>query len=486
MNKKIIITALLTLVTMTGRTQSTKTATITGYSPALKDGTVIGVATGTIGNDVGTVQDGRFSVTIPVDDITLINLDFFGEGCPNSSLYIYLKPGVDVKISGEDCLFPLWKIESPIAEQQTQNRIVEHCRDLMAEILRLQLSKAWDKLEPLELKLEKQKMDILPSLPVDAASVNTLWGISLTAKNTKDFPYMEQLKNLEKSFAARVPKSLKKQMEEIHSYVYPPRLLQVGEQAADFELFDLQGNKHHLSEAFSDGRYVLLDFWGIGCHACYLSEPEMREFYEKMKDKVEIVGINENRLSEWKEHEFNKRIVWKNWNDGMRGINIVSSYCDVAAMPYYVLLSPDKRIIWKALGYLPGYFMGMMEGLNGLPQDNSSNLALAVTKVDVSANATKVSFRYYTNKEYSFSVAKESFLEANGKRYKVTAADGITLDEQTFAKVKAHTATEGTLATIYYSDFTLTFEPFDTKPASFTFKESDAQGAFTIRNISLE
>ena len=260
----------------------------------------------------------------------------------------------------------------------------------------------------------------------------------------------------------------------------------MGEQAADFELFDSQGNKHHLSEAFSDGRYVLLDFWGIGCHACYLSEPEMREFYEKMKDKVEIVGINENRLSEWKEHEFNKRIVWKNWNDGMRGINIVSSYCDVAAMPYYVLLSPDKRIIWKALGYLPGYFMGMMEGLNGLPQDNSSNLALAVTKVDVSANATKVSFRYYTNKEYSFSVAKESFLEANGKRYKVTAADGITLDEQTFAKVKAHTATEGTLATIYYSDFTLTFEPFDTKPASFTFKESDAQGAFTIRNISLE
>ena len=34
------ITALLALVTMTGWAQTTKIATITGYSPALKDGTV--------------------------------------------------------------------------------------------------------------------------------------------------------------------------------------------------------------------------------------------------------------------------------------------------------------------------------------------------------------------------------------------------------------------------------------------------------------
>ena len=39
MNKKTIITMMLALVTMTGLAQ-TKTATITGYSPTLKDGTV--------------------------------------------------------------------------------------------------------------------------------------------------------------------------------------------------------------------------------------------------------------------------------------------------------------------------------------------------------------------------------------------------------------------------------------------------------------
>ena len=37
-------------------------------------------------------------------------------------------------------------------------------------------------------------------------------------------------------------------------------ILQVGEKAVDAELFDMQGNKHRLFEAFADNRYVLFDF----------------------------------------------------------------------------------------------------------------------------------------------------------------------------------------------------------------------------------
>ena len=55
MNKKTIITALLVLVAMTGLAQ-TKTATVTGYSPVLKDGTLVLAGTGTIGNVVDTVK----------------------------------------------------------------------------------------------------------------------------------------------------------------------------------------------------------------------------------------------------------------------------------------------------------------------------------------------------------------------------------------------------------------------------------------------
>ena len=103
MKKKFIIIALLALVALTGLAQ-TKTATIKGYSPALKDGTLVLAGTGTIGNVVDTVHAGRFNFTLPVEDLTEGFFSLMGEGCPNFSLTIFLKPGVTVKLSGTDCL----------------------------------------------------------------------------------------------------------------------------------------------------------------------------------------------------------------------------------------------------------------------------------------------------------------------------------------------------------------------------------------------
>ena len=484
MRKKSFLTMMLALVTMTGLAQ-TKTATVTGYSPALKDGTLVLAGTGTIGNVVDTVQAGRFAFTLPVEELTEGFLGFIGEGCPNFNLTLFLRPGVTVKLTGNGCFYPLWNVESPLPEQQTQSRITELCRDVVTELMQMDLAHApWAEREPVEMKYMKQQMDILPSLPVDAATIRALWVISMTAKNTKDFPYMEQLKELEKTIAARAPKGFEEKLAEIHNYVYPPRLLQVGDEAVDAELLDMQGQKHHLFEAFADGKYVLLDFWGIGCGPCMMSEPEMKEFYEKMKDKIEIIGINQNKLTEWQKHEFSKRIIWKNWNNASKDIS--SRYCDIGAIPYYVMISPDKRILWKSMGYGPGWFMGMADAFNGLKQDNSANLSLVIQKVNANTSGTTVSFRCYSHKDYWFRIAKDSYLEANGKKYKLTAADGIKLDEDNFTKVKASEATDEFLGNICYTDFTLTFEPFDTIPTTFDFIEGDVKGAFVIRNVSVK
>jgi len=484
MKKKSIMTMMLALPTLAGLAQ-TMTATVTGYSPTLKDGTLVLAGTGTIGTVVDTVQAGHFAFTLPVEEFTEGSLSLMGDDCPNFMFTIFLRPGVTVKVTGKDCLYPLWKVESPLPEQQTQNRLTDHCRDVIAELLQMDLdNKPWPEREPVEMKYMKQQMDILPSLPVDAATIRALWGISMTAKNTKDFPYMEQLKELEKTIAARAPKGFEEQLAEIHNYVYPPRLLQIGDEAVDAELLDMQGQKHHLFEAFADGKYVLLDFWAIGCGPCMMSEPEMKVLYEKMKDKLEIVAINQNKLSEWQKHEFSKRIVGKNWNNAMKDIS--SKYCDMGAIPYYVMISPDKRIIWKAVGYQPGYFLGMAETFNCPKQDNSSNLGLVVRHIVANAEGTKVSFRYYTKKGYWFRIAKDSYLTANGKKYKLTAADGIKLDVDNFPEVNDFTAKEDYIGEINYSDFTLTFEPFDIIPDTFDFIEGDVQGAFVIRNVSVE
>ena len=217
-----------------------------------------------------------------------------------------------------------------------------------------------------------------------------------------------------------------------------------------------------------------------------MSEPEMREVYERLKGKLEIVGINQNTLSEWKNHEFSKRIVWKNWNDGKKGSSLTSRYCDMGAIPYYVLISPEGRILWKTVGDGPGWFLGLAETFNSPKQDNSANLSLVTRHTEANPDGTKVSFRYYGKKGYWFRIAKESYLEANGKKYKLTAADGIKLDADNFPVVNAFTAKEEYLGEINYTDFTLTFEPFDTIPETFDFKEGDVEGAFVIRNIALD
>ena len=243
MNKQTIITILLAFVTMAGQAQ-TKTATITGYSPALKDGTVAESSIDNVRVASDTVQGGRFTLTIPVEvlgsaassseELTKSYLFLEGEGCPNHLMTIWLKPGVDVKVTGTDCLYPLWKVDSPLPEQQTLSRITEYGYDTLAETLRLSLANApWDEERPVYMKYLKHTMDVLPSLPVDAASLEELEGVAMMARNyTKDFPYMEQLKELEASTAARAPKGFEEQLALIHSQVYPPHIL-VGKSGYD-------------------------------------------------------------------------------------------------------------------------------------------------------------------------------------------------------------------------------------------------------------
>jgi len=265
-------------------------------------------------------------------------------------------------------------------------------------------------------------------------------------------------------------------------------ILQVGEKAFDAELFDMQGNKHRLFEAFADNRYVLLDFWNLHCGACRKAESELLEVYDRMKGRLEIVAVNLDSISEWQGHEWSKKIVWKNWNDGkkFKKGGIKSHYYDFNAVPFYVLLSPDGRILWEMAGYGVGYFLGMAEALNGPRQDNYNNSNLVIRKVNTDVSGTTISFRYFTEKGYWFNIARDSYLIANGKKYKLIAADGIKLDENNTPQVKAYTVRAKYGSDINYCDFTLTFEPFDTIPTAFDFKAGDNEDAFVIRNISLK
>lgn len=360
-NKQTITTALLVLVCMIGQAQK-KTATVTGYSPALKDGTLVLAGVGGSGTVVDTVQAGRFAYTLPVEEFTESTLSFLGDGCPNSYTLIFLRPDVTVKVTGNDCLNPLWKVESPIPEQQTQNRLTEYCRDVRTEALQMDLANApREKRDSVTLIWMKQQMDILPSLPVDAATIRALLGISETAMIRKDFPYMEQLKEVEKTIAARAPKGFENQLAEIHSYVYAKNEQQIAEELAGnesvfFKKYDDVAPENILQTILDNykGKAVLIDMWATWCGPCRAGHKAMAPLKEELKGRnIKFIYITPPSSPPTTWLEMMKDIDGDHYYLTEEQNHYILSHFESEGIPTYAIYDTKGRQTYKSIGF-PG------------------------------------------------------------------------------------------------------------------------------------
>ena len=296
-------------------------------------------------------------------------------GMASMVLDVYVRPGSRVKVTGGNMLVYTWDVESDVPEQQTRQKIIAASRKWLDErqLNTLQEDSIRDILRDGglsdEAKANFQSMldsiaeaakticdsivlaetKVMAGMPVDSVWLGALADDAFYA----DYSGNQESMNAVKILYDRLPEQWKNTADgaEIGTIIYPPKEVQEGEAIVDGDLFDVNGNIHHLADF--KGKYVLLDFWSIGCSPCMQSIPELKEIAEAYKDTLVVVSLSLDVMEIWRQESVKHGITWYNLND-LQGNSGISACYGVSTIPHYVLVSPSGTMIGKTIGYREG------------------------------------------------------------------------------------------------------------------------------------
>ena len=130
-----------------------------------------------------------------------------------------------------------------------------------------------------------------------------------------------------------------------------------GSPAPDFTLMDITGKPLALSSL--RGKWVIIDFWGSWCKWCIKGIPEMKEYYAKYSDKMEILGVDCNdTVEKWKAAVAQYELPWLHvyWDkDDENSDNPLALY-GVRGFPTKVVISPEGRVAKVVVGEDPAFY----------------------------------------------------------------------------------------------------------------------------------
>lgn len=323
-----------------------------------------------------TVRNGAFHFQVDTENqaTEAFLLLSANEGFPSIWLEVWGAPGKNVKIAGEGKLIQSWRAESNLPEQKSANRYVRLSPEWTVELQQIlikikELAKGEDEqlvaneykklnqqLDSVRLLITAREVKMMEHAPIDIVWLRKMKDICYMSYYMKDqFPYKKEALSLYQ----RITDENRQTGigKEITAYLFPPTVVQVGEQMADGDLFDLKGQVHHLSDYA--GKYILLDFWSCGCGPCMMALPEMKEVAEKNRERLVVVSLNTDNKKAWEEVSREKDISWENLNDLQGGSGLAMRY-GVQGIPYYVIISPTGKILYSWAGYGKGLITSVL------------------------------------------------------------------------------------------------------------------------------
>lgn len=113
-----------------------------------------------------------------------------------------------------------------------------------------------------------------------------------------------------------------------------PEAAQVGAQAPDFELQNIQGESVRLSEY--RGKPVLVNFWATWCAPCKLEMPNFQKYYARYPGQFEILAV------EYGEPQ-----------------DTVARFVEDMGLTFQILSDPDAKVhaLYRFLGYPTTYII---------------------------------------------------------------------------------------------------------------------------------
>ncbi len=133
-----------------------------------------------------------------------------------------------------------------------------------------------------------------------------------------------------------------------------------GNIAPNFSLQSSKGGSFSLSSI--KDKYVVLDFWGSWCGWCIKGFPKMKEYYDKYKDKMEIVGVAcGDTEANWKKSIEDNKLNWINVINDDNIDKDVSLIYGIRAYPTKIILDKNKKILGKFDGESDDFYKKLDE-----------------------------------------------------------------------------------------------------------------------------
>ena len=311
------------------------------------------------------VKDGKFRIAL-IPQQEEVNYNLVYQAC---FLSIYAKPGMKIKVQGDDAtVVNYWSVESDHFDQKENNAYNQFIKDKLSDYYELdnkwglaygrtsdqslsqeerdKATQEYRELLQQREALRKEKynaaiLEFMASRPFSKRMISEIWMISIYDHTPAIVEKAREIFKKTPQEAMNIPLVL-----ETKAKLYAEKV-KIGEQMKDFTLFDREFKTHQLSEF--KGKYTILEFTFRGCGGCIFVKPFLEEFYKRNKDKAEVIAIYRDTKENWMKEGQEHKVSYHEWSDPTQASEPVAAY-DVYAFPTFVIIDSNGKVLDKKEG----------------------------------------------------------------------------------------------------------------------------------------